>query len=127
MELSSRFTINRHLIIVVPGQPAVDWVNSVEQGPGAVTLAELRDELDAHLVPTSISGRIEAERWVLLNWDVYFESFLEEWYMDQSLWPKKRTKKMFKEWFEVRFHSMVFDLAAGQPIEYEDWGESDDD
>lgn len=35
--------------------------------------------------------------------------------------------KMFKEWFEVLYHSMDWDMAAGAPVEYEGWDLPDDD
>jgi len=30
-------------------------------------------------------------------------------YTDESLWPKKRILDMFRDWFDVEYHSMVLD------------------
>lgn len=38
-----------------------------------------------------------------------FEMELSGWSIDENLWPKKRTFKIFREWFEIELHSMVFD------------------
>jgi hypothetical protein len=43
---------------------------------------------------------------------------LEDWYVDGNLWPRNRTLKMFKEWCEIRVHSMVLD-CGNKPIDYE--------
>jgi len=34
---------------------------------------------------------------------------LQNWHLDSTFWPKDRTLKMFKEWFTVELHSIVFD------------------
>jgi len=46
-------------------------------------------------------------------------------YTVESWWPQKRTFKMFKDWFGVQYHSMVWDMAAKIPITYEDWESPD--
>jgi hypothetical protein len=40
---------------------------------------------------------------------------------------EKRTLKMFNEWFDIQYHSMVWDLAPDQPMDREDWESLDDD
>ena len=45
------------------------------------------------------------------NYDRLFESDLAAWYRDPSLWPEDRTWEMFCDWFEVEWHSMIFDTA----------------
>jgi hypothetical protein len=44
---------------------------------------------------------------------------LDDWYTDPALWPHSRTVKMFREWCEIRIHSIVLD-CGDTPIEYED-------
>jgi hypothetical protein len=39
-----------------------------------------------------------------------FEIELDSWSRDTTIWPKKRTPTMFDEWFDLEFHSMIFDL-----------------
>jgi hypothetical protein len=38
------------------------------------------------------------------------------------MWPENKTYKMFQEWFDVEFHSMVFDLLQSdiekEPYDY---------
>jgi hypothetical protein len=35
---------------------------------------------------------------------------LNDWYTDQLKWPENRTYKMFTDWFDIEFCSMVLDL-----------------
>ena len=117
-----RFTVNRHLIVLLPKQPALDWIMQVDPNPPDLTLEELREEQDAFLVrDDSLEGVEDAERWVHRRWKMFFELFVGSWYTDESWWPKNRTLKMFKEWFDIQYHSMVWDLAPAVPIEHEDW------
>ena len=64
----------------------------------------------------------------LINWlwkivkSIYSDIFEEElnaWYRDRKLWPKKRDYKTFQKWFEVKAHSMVFDMVEGDVGEEE--------
>ena len=122
-----RFTINRHLIILMPRQPVLDWIMRVDPNPPNLTLEQLRHEQNAFLVPDTLDGQQDAEKWVKRSWQVFFEGYLNEWYTVESWWPQKRTYKMFKDWFEVQYHSMVWDLAASESISYEDWDSPDDE
>ena len=112
----------------MPKQPVLDWIMRVDPTPPAnLSLDELRQEQNAFLVPDSLDGQQDAEKWVHRRWSMFFESFLAEWYTVESWWPQKRTLKMFKEWFDVQYHSMVWDMAMGEPIAYEDWDDPADD
>jgi hypothetical protein len=35
---------------------------------------------------------------------------------DESDWPKVRDLKLFREWFDIKFHSLVLDLVD-EPLE----------
>ena len=43
----------------------------------------------------------------------FFEDWLEGWCTDPSMWPKRRTRRMFRDWFDVRIHTMVEDTVEG--------------
>jgi hypothetical protein len=57
---------------------------------------------------------------------------LNEWITDEETWPKKRSLKMFRQWFTIEHHSMLWDLDKTE-IQVEDWsddsksGDDDDD
>src|SRR5438874_5738361 len=59
----------------------------------------------------------DSDQPAILEWcyDILFEEQLESWWTDEALWPKERDLKMFLDWFEVEFHSLVLDLC-NEPI-----------
>lgn len=50
------------------------------------------------------------EKWIKKNFDNIFINELNKWCTDESFWPTNRSYKMFKEWFDVAFYSMILDL-----------------
>lgn len=115
-------TINRHLILIVPKQAALDWIMSVDQQPlEGLSLDQLSQEQEAYLVSEgTINTPEQAQQWALQRFSVLFDSFLNSWFVDQALWPKRRTRKMFLDWFEVQFHSTLWDLS-GDPLDHQQW------
>jgi hypothetical protein len=117
-----RLTINRGLIVLIPKQPVLDWIMQVDPNPPlGLTLEELSQEQDAFLVSQRAVATVEdAQRWVYRRWKMFFERYLDEWYTEESWWPKNRSLKMFKQWFDIQYQSMVWDLSD-EMIEHEDW------
>ena len=109
--------INRAAIILKYKAPAVRWINDADpycEDPG-ITLDPLNNERTVYLISDEEADSSETiERWVRRNFKVLFESELEGWYTDPSLWPKKRTLKMFQEWFDVEYHTVLVDTAGGE-------------
>ncbi|MEX0648265.1 MAG: hypothetical protein WEA56_09080 [Balneolaceae bacterium] len=44
-----------------------------------------------------------------------FASELEGWYTDPDLWSKPLTLRLFYEWFEPEFNTVIID-TVGEPI-----------
>jgi hypothetical protein len=111
--------INRAAVILEYKEPFVQWVNEVtpDKEAAGITLADANDDRTVYLI-TDEDGE-NLDEWIALNYKTLFESELEGWYNDESLWPKKRTKKLFREWFEVACHTVIFD-TVGAPIVEED-------
>ena len=103
--------INRGVIVIHPRQPYVDWINRVAGLPALLILDELEDDLTALLVPDlpSVEQMLEYVRPLKPR---LFELELEGWDTDRSTWPKKRTEALFDAWFELRAHSVVYDLVS---------------
>lgn len=123
MQEPSERTINRSLIVLMPNQPALDWLMRFDPEPMQITLAELRQDQDGFLVSQSKIEMLEdAQRWAYRRWNMLFEKFLFDWFTDEQMWPQKRTLNMFKEWFEVQYHPMLWDYSD-EVLEHEYWGE----
>ena len=123
-----QFTINRHLVILVHKQAFLDWLLRVDPSPpSSMSLDDLRDDNDAFLIPDDVAdGTEDAIKWVEKHWRMFFEHALNEWLTDESLWPKKISLKMFREWFSVEYQSMVWDLGKA-PLTVEGWDQDEDD
>jgi hypothetical protein len=51
---------------------------------------------------------------------------LNDWYVDETLWPQKRSAKLFNEWVEIQCHSTIWDLVD-ETITYETFDEDEDE
>ena len=103
-------TINRAAAIIKPKQPYVDWANSFDDGGPTLDLEEARQSPNAYLreeqdMPEQLLKFVER------HYRRIFEEKLDGWITDPDVWPKKRTLKVFKEWFDVEICEMVYDLG----------------
>ena len=123
-----QFEVYRAMIILRYKQPYVDWVKSAGEFPMEMTLEEANEDSEAFLVPSydcqmdPIDGYESAIKWVEKRWRMFFEHTLMSWIAEESEWPKKRTLKMFREWFSVEYKSMVWDMGT-DPLMVEDFEE----
>ena len=106
--------INRSLIVVKPKQPFLDWTRALDDESKELTLESMCEDSTVYLVPEIWQ---DSDQRAVLEWgyDILFEDQLEAWWTDDAAWPKERDMKMFLEWFEVEFHSLVVDLCE-EPI-----------
>lgn len=108
------FLINREAIIIKGKQPLVDWINTHDPD-NPVSLPDVREENTVILVP-ECRDREEAVSIIENNFKVLFFAEIEEWVADESVWPKDITLETFQDWFDIEYHSMVFD-ALEEDIE----------
>lgn len=105
------YTVNRHVALVRPKQPFLDWLLSVPDPKSLkITLEELRSNDTAFLIP-DFETLEAAFNYVEKNYETIFIDHLFEWYSDGSLWPEKRDLATFREWFDVEIHDMIIDLG----------------
>lgn len=120
-----RYTLNRTIAMLAPKQPFLEWVNDTDPEEPAMTLADLCEDNEAFLIP-QFSDLGESIRWVEKRWSMLFEHMLAEWMLDETAWPENRTLDMFREWFDIEIHTLVWDLS-GEPLMVEDWHDEDDE
>jgi hypothetical protein len=53
------------------------------------------------------------ERWIRRDYRQLFESELEGWSTDPSLWPEDRSLYRFSEWIDVECHTVLVDTVGG--------------
>ena len=116
--------VNRSLIIVRVKQPYVEWANHLSdriesEKSNPYTIQSINEEPGTYLIP-EIFDPEELEMYLDRTWILLFEKLLSDWTSDQTLWPKKRTFKMFTDWFEIQCSSVVYDLWSKDRLKYTD-------
>ncbi len=115
--------VNRSVMIVRAKKPFLDWARSLpERHPLEIknpfTLEDINRDSAAYLIP-EIYGDEELDAYLDRIWILLFEDQLNGWYTDRDTWPKKPSRKMFNDWFEIKIHSLVQDLWSKEPLDYE--------
>ncbi len=98
-------------------EPAVRWINEADPMPrkSPFTVAEVNEERTIYLISDDdADSKDTVELWIRDNCLILFEEELSGWYTDPDLWPKNRTFKKFKEWFEVECHTVLVDTVGGE-------------
>jgi hypothetical protein len=101
-------SMNRNAILVRPKKPFYDWVNTHFKDDNLTTPLE---ENTIYLIREMASNE-EIRKWIKRNFDKVFVNELNNWYTDETGWPKNRNYKMFCDWFEFEVHSMILDLET---------------
>ena len=100
--------LNRSALIVRPAEPYLKWARSLD---ASGIEPDPQDEQTVYLIPPVELP--EDEQAVLKA--VFKEVFARElfaWHTDEAQWPKRRTYKMFCEWFKIEIHTIVEDLCS---------------
>lgn len=117
-------SINRSILIMKLKQPYIEWTKTlpdrsemeIETPP---TIEQLNEDSTAFLIP-EIMDDTDFEVYIEHAWILLFEIQLAGWTTDEKLWPKKRTRKMFNEWFDCKCSSLAVDLWGKEPLDYAD-------
>jgi hypothetical protein len=108
--------INRGAIIVRFKKPYIDWAIGLDD---AGLTPDKEGESTVYLLP-EFEDDVEALEVLSNSFDRIFEHELKSWHWDKSAWPQNRTWDMFRQWFDVEFHSCVEDLGGDEPMADDD-------
>ena len=78
--------------------------------PLNLTLEAAKRSSTTFLVPIMMTLE-DVERYIAQHYAAVFEQQLSEWSMNLADWPKKRSLKLFREWFEVEVVDGAIDLS----------------
>ena len=113
--------VNRCAILLTPKAPYIAWANSLdEDGPRYEDLDERDTDSRSIYLGPDVEEPGDAARFIDRNFSVFFEEWLESWSLDENQWPKRRTRKMFREWFDVRVFEIVHD-TIDRPLLTDDY------
>lgn len=92
----------------------MDWLKSVKELElPDVTLSQLDKTL--YLVP-DYEDPADAKKVLKKVSEEIFCRELEGWHTDEDAWPKDRSLRVFKQWFDIEYYDAVEDVGRG-PIE----------
>lgn len=105
--------LNRAAITLKYKEPFVRWINEADPyvEDAGITMENANEDRNVYLISDEDGENFE--KWISANYKTLFENELEDWYADESLWPKKRDKKAFNRWFSVECHTVILDTVGG--------------
>jgi hypothetical protein len=103
-------SLPRLKVIVLPKQPVLDWLHSVDPASTDIALENLHQEPTLYLLAESESDE-DAESLLAKSCARIFEEQLDGWHSAPESWPEDRSIENFRRWFTFSFHSMIVDLC----------------
>lgn len=100
--------VNRTAIYLKRKMPFYDWLVSVNEDNALYD--NLPEEASLYLIASTVSEK-EFDTWLEHSYLEIFENELNEWYTDPQIWPADRNLEIFKEWFELSYCDIVWDLG----------------
>ncbi|MFZ5802927.1 MAG: hypothetical protein ACOY3K_07475 [Candidatus Omnitrophota bacterium] len=104
-------SINRTALVVSHKKPFLDWIKYVD--PSTPMIDEKHDSKTVYLLPDDEGASDDWQRYLKKHFKEIFEQELGAWYTDPETWPKDRPWKVFNEWLDYEFQSIVYDTVAG--------------
>ena len=114
--------LNRILVLVIPKKPFYDWERNVF--PDLAPMDPNENDYDSFLLNKTYS-KIDLKEILKEEWEWIFESQLHGICTDDSRWPKKRTWKMFTDWFDIKCSTIVVDLGTESMVDHAEFGDID--
>lgn len=103
--------LKRNAVVLYAKRPVLNWLHSIaELELDELTMRELNSDATVLLIPEF--ERIEEAEAFLQDGKLFLlEQELESWSEERDVWPRPLTPQLFDDWFEVRHHSMVWDVG----------------
>ena len=109
--------INRAAVTLRYKEPGIEWINAADPYPGAqpLTLESINQDRTVYLISDEDGDDDQSfETWLNESYLALFETELEGWYTDESLWPEDRTREVFDSWFTVELNTVLVDTVGGE-------------
>lgn len=104
------YEVKRVAAVVKPTAMMLQWIKEKTDINQKLTIENLRTDCLTLLIP-AFKGPKQAETFIKDIYPGIFENELLAWGITENKWPKERTYDLFKEWFDIELHSLVFDIG----------------
>jgi hypothetical protein len=98
--------LKRAAIVVKPRKPFWDWL--IRQDPDQELPHYIINDPEIYLIP-DFEEVGQMKKWMKKNFDMIFCDQMNHWYTDRKLWASNRTFETFQQWFDLSFHTMIWD------------------
>ncbi len=102
------FAVDRIVTIIKPTSTMLRWLNHSLAEP--LTLQNLRKDCLTLLIP-EFDGPRQALAYIESIFQPILEAQLIAFGIPQAIWPKQHDLELFTAWFDIEFHSMIYDVA----------------
>ncbi len=109
--------VNRCAIVLTAKAPFIQWANALDAKGPRYEECWVDEGPPIYLGPDA-NSLDDVNRFIRRNFGFFFEEELVGWCTDETLWPQKRTYRVFTEWFAIRIHTVVIDMVDA-PLETE--------
>lgn len=104
------FVVDRIVAVLRPTEKMLHWIKDLPNAPDVMTIKNLQTDCTALLLPPFESPK-QADAYIKDIYDGIFEGELIAWGIPEADWPQERNYQLFKQWFNVEYHSVLFDVA----------------
>jgi len=106
-------TLDSAVAIIKFKPPFIRWANTCTADGNLYSKEFFADNSIAVVIP-AYTFKSEARGYINTVWQDVFKYALTWWEGNEFLWPTERTRKMFGQWFEVKFVPMVLYFSHTQ-------------
>lgn len=104
------FEVDRIAVVIKPKFQMVEWIKDYTDVLHNVSEEQLKTDCTVLLIP-AFDNPFHAEEYIKTFYENIFANELASWKVDKKFWPKERDWENFCEWFNLEYHSLVFDVA----------------
>jgi len=104
------FEVDRIVAIIRPTAALLDFLKNLPKPMDSGVLKNVEKDCTVLLIP-SFDGPKQAQAYIDQIYLSIFEAEFSSWGIPKNAWPKERSLEIFKTFYQVDFHSMVYDIA----------------
>lgn len=104
------YEVDRIVAIIKPTEKVLGWLHQNIEETAELTLSDIRSDSTALLLPL-FDEPDEAMEFIQESYLDIFENELASWEIVEESWPTVRSFETFLKWFDVEFHSVVYDMT----------------
>jgi len=110
--MSEPALVNRTAVVLLPGEKFLAWVKTCPDADASVTLEEVQREPVVYLFPEDDNLDDHLRR----HGPRLLADELAAWCPAEQFWPNDRSFRTFRDFFDVKVASMVFDMGEGDVV-----------